>query len=160
MDLYLHAVIDLGYEYGGSVFYDYHRSFTARAAGKLAQFQTSTNWSIVDTELLCPQFAGRRSPLCAVSFRHTENWFCNMDARRSLTFPSTSSAAQGMPAPMQHPQVDKLGQPIQLLGKTPICNNFNYGTCSFNQCQLLHICVSCCRAHPKSTCTLKRPSSS
>lgn len=48
MDLYLHVVVDLGYKYGGSAFYDYHRSFAARAAAKLLSSkpaQIGVSWS-------------------------------------------------------------------------------------------------------------------
>ncbi|XP_073462542.1 uncharacterized protein [Aquarana catesbeiana] len=41
LDLYLHAIVDLGYKYGGCSFYDYHRSFSAKAAARLSQFQLS-----------------------------------------------------------------------------------------------------------------------
>lgn len=36
LDLYLHSVVNLGYKYRGYSFYDYHRSFLAKAAGRLA----------------------------------------------------------------------------------------------------------------------------
>lgn len=79
LDLNLHAVVDLGYKYGGIAFYDYHCSFAAKAAAKLAQFQASTNWSAMDTELFCHHFAGLLSPLCSIcqSSTHTENWCSN-----------------------------------------------------------------------------------
>lgn len=56
-DLYLHAMTDLAYKYGGFAFYDYHRSFLAKAAARLAQFKISSDWSLTDTELFCRHFA-------------------------------------------------------------------------------------------------------
>lgn len=66
IDLYLQASVDLGHKYGSFAFYNYHWSFAARDAAKLSQFQASTNWSILDTELFCCYFACLCSPLCSI----------------------------------------------------------------------------------------------
>lgn len=74
----------LGYKYGGSAFYDYNGLFAAIAATKLSQFQTSTNWRIIDRVVL--------PALCRFAFPALHclpvlyvNWCSNMNARRSLT---------------------------------------------------------------------------
>ena len=155
LDHYLYAVVELGHKFGGSAFYDYHRSFSAKAAALWAQHQVVAVWSRVDTELFCRHFAGLRSPVCATcqSSSHTAYWCPNSEAS---ALPGTSRAFPGsLPAPAQAPTVDKLGRPIQYLGKSPICNNFNHGVCNYGQCRLLHICSGCFRAHPKSTCSLR-----
>lgn len=76
LDLYLHSVTDLGYKYGGDAFYDYHRSFSAKAAAKLSQFQVKTGWSVSDTKLFCHHFTGLHSPLCTICqyATHMANW--------------------------------------------------------------------------------------
>ncbi|XP_040288600.1 ATP-binding cassette sub-family B member 5-like [Bufo bufo] len=51
LDLYLFRITELGYKYGGSSFYDYHCSFSAKAAAALSQFQFVTNWANIDTEI-------------------------------------------------------------------------------------------------------------
>ncbi|XP_044158789.1 uncharacterized protein LOC122944502 [Bufo gargarizans] len=53
LDLYLYKVVELGQKYGGTAFYDYHRSFSAKAAAALAQFQHTIDWSNLNTELFC-----------------------------------------------------------------------------------------------------------
>ncbi|XP_040207742.1 uncharacterized protein LOC120938098 [Rana temporaria] len=159
LDLYLHSVTDLGYKYGGHAFYDYHRSFSAKAAAKLSQFQAKTDWSICDTELFCRHFAGLRSPLCTLcqSSTHTANW-CSDNSIKRPAYPPSSSTSQSLPGPSQQRQVDRLGRPIFFLGGAPICNNFNNAGCFHSQCRLLHVCTACHKAHPKTTCQLKQDS--
>lgn len=64
-----------------SVTYDYHRSFSAKAAVIFGQHQVVTVWSRVDTELFCSHFAGLRSPVCATcqSSSHTAYWCPNTE---------------------------------------------------------------------------------
>lgn len=158
LDLYLHTVVDLGYKYGGFAFYDYHGSFSAKAAARLTQFQTTTNWSLMDTKLFCRHFAGLRSPLCAIcqSSTHTATWCANAATRQPFEFPSTSGTIQGQSPPEPTPQVDKFGRPVRTVGGAAICNNYNYGSCNFSQCRLLHICTLCQRAHPRNLCEVKQ----
>lgn len=160
LDLYLYTVVELGHKYGGSYFYDYHRSFSAKAAARFAQFQVVTVWSNMDTELFCRHFAGLRSPVCAScqSSSHTAYWCPNWEVP---AVPSTSRGSGLMLPSSGHPApLDKLGRPIHFLGKSQICNNYNLGVCNFSQCRLLHICTGCFRAHPKSACSLKQSKTS
>lgn len=129
--------------------------FWKKGAARFAQFQASTNWKVIDTELFCCHFAGLCSLLCQPTI-HTANWCSNAATRCPRNFPSTSSTGQGMPAPTQLCQVDKLGRPVLSVEGASICNNFNYGSCNYSQCQLLHICVTCHKAHPKITWHLKQ----
>ncbi|XP_073485049.1 uncharacterized protein [Aquarana catesbeiana] len=151
LDLYLHAIVDLGYKYGGCSFYHYHRSFSAKAAARLSQFQVKTNWSTIDTELFCRHFAGLRSPLCTncQSSTHTANWCSESGGRRPPNprfFPSVTRHSTAFTQPAQ---ADRLGRPIQALGGATICNNFNFGGCNFPHCKLLHVCLTCHKAHPR-----------
>lgn len=159
LDLYLHAIVDLGYKYGGCSFYDYHRSFSAKAAARLSQFQVKTNWSTIDTELFCRHFAGLRSPLCTncQSSTHTANWCSESGGRRPPNPPFFPSVTRRSTAFIQPAQADRLGRPIQALGGATICNNFNFGGCNFPHCKLLHVCLTCHKAHPRYACAMKQP---
>ncbi|KAM4795716.1 uncharacterized protein WCC33_000795 [Rhinophrynus dorsalis] len=154
LDLYLYRVVRLIYRYGGSAFYDYHRSFSAKAAAALAQFNYLTDWSQLDMELFCQHFAGLRAPVCSVcqSAEHTSG-FCPNSATNE---PSTSQVnAQAKPPSSPRPSCKttaRLGRPIIYVGKDQICNNYNYTGCVFSACRLLHLCVTCQEAHPKTIC--------
>lgn len=68
LDLFLFRITELGYMYGGSSFYDYHCSFSAKAAATLSQFQFLTNWANIDTEIfvgISPGLRHLRAP-CAI----------------------------------------------------------------------------------------------
>ena len=153
LDLYLHKVVDLAHKYGGTIFYDYHRSFAAKVAATWAQFQVVSWWGAIDMELFCRHFAGQKSPVCTScqSSAHTTAWCSNVEAS-SQVGPSRQVAG-GSAGTLG--QVDKLGRPIRYLGKAQLCNNYNYAGCNFNQCRLLHVCANCFRAHPKSACLIK-----
>ncbi|XP_044131008.1 uncharacterized protein LOC122932255 [Bufo gargarizans] len=152
LDTYLHRVTGLGHKYGGTAFYDYHRSFSAKAAAALAQFQFSVNWAMLDMELFCQHFAGLRAPACSTcqSIFHSTEW-CPQTA--------TAQPDKAIPGPSGVPRspstTDKLGRPIVYLGNSQVCNNFNFGSCLFSGCRALHICSICFRAHPRSTCPKK-----
>ncbi|XP_044133871.1 uncharacterized protein LOC122932142 [Bufo gargarizans] len=154
LDIYLYRVVDLAHKYGGTAFYDYHRSFSAKAAAIWAQFQVVTDWSNIDMELFCRHFASLKSPVCATcqSPAHTTAWCPLADLTAA---PSTSRGGINPGPSQQATQFDKLGRPIHYLGKAQLCNNFNYAVCNFSQCRLLHICATCFRAHPVTVCTVK-----
>ncbi|KAM4688946.1 uncharacterized protein O3C94_007053 [Discoglossus pictus] len=51
LDDHLHLIVDLAYRYGGFAYYDYHRSFAAKAAATLSQFNLHVNWALMDHDL-------------------------------------------------------------------------------------------------------------
>ncbi|XP_044149458.1 uncharacterized protein LOC122938168 [Bufo gargarizans] len=150
LDAYLYRVTELGHKYGGFAYYDYHRSFSAKAAAALAQFQHITNWASLDMELFCRHFAGLRSPFCSFcqSVLHASDW-CPSSHASPLPKQQPSTSAPQKPGPL----LDKLGRPIVYLGKNQLCNNFNSSFCNYSKCKALHICSTCFRAHPQSTCS-------
>lgn len=133
--------------------------FSAKIAATWARFQLVTCWSNVDTELFCRHFASQKSPTCGncQSSGHTSNWCPNME--HPIHMGSTRQGSNGSSTGPSG-QVDKLGRPINYLGKAQLCNNFNYMVCKYNQCRLLYIYANCFRAHPKSACPIKSSSSS
>ena len=79
-DLYMHKLVDLGNKYGGSAFYDYHRSFSAKVSGAFSHYGTRSNWGRIDTVIFCRHFAGLRTPACA---------FCSCTAHTTSFCPNT-----------------------------------------------------------------------
>ncbi|XP_063295365.1 serine/threonine-protein kinase N2-like [Pelobates fuscus] len=90
LDLHLHKLVDLGHKYGGHTFFEYHKSFSAKAAAALVQFNIRTDWRHLDTELFCRYFAGLVPPSCAIcaSSSHSTNLCPNKPS-----LPTTSYAA-------------------------------------------------------------------
>ncbi|KAM4795793.1 uncharacterized protein WCC33_000881 [Rhinophrynus dorsalis] len=154
LDLYLYRVVELGYRYGGSAFYDYHRSFSAKAAAAWAQFNYLADWSQLDTELFCQHFAGLRAPVCSVcqATDHTSGFCPNSSTNEPSTSQAKAQALSQSPPRPSRKITDRLGRPIIYVGKDQICNNYNYTGCVFSACRLLHLCVTCQGAHPKTIC--------
>ncbi|XP_056374294.1 uncharacterized protein LOC130272463 [Hyla sarda] len=76
LDQYLYKITELCHKFGGHSFYQYHKSFSAKAATALSQYNYCVNWAIVDTELYCNHFSGLKPPVCATchSSSHTTEW--------------------------------------------------------------------------------------
>ncbi|XP_044125174.1 mucin-5AC-like [Bufo gargarizans] len=117
LDTYLYRIADLGHKYGGSAFYDYHRSFSAKAAAALHQFQFMSNWADLDMELFCRHFAGLKAPLCAIcqSIFHSTEWCPNpVQDPQSAANPGPSGSSRTSSS------TDKLGRPIVYLGSSQV----------------------------------------
>lgn len=74
MELYPHAVVYLRYKYRGFAFYDYHRSFAAKAAVKLAQFQAAligASWIPSSSAAILWAYVPRSSPFSPSPSRQT-----------------------------------------------------------------------------------------
>ncbi|XP_056389040.1 uncharacterized protein LOC130283477 [Hyla sarda] len=158
LDLYLHRVVQMAYKYGGTTFYEYHKSFSAKVAAAYAQFGYVTNWGSIDTELYCEHFAGLKAPSCTACgvTTHSSSW-CPQVSNPGEPSTSRSLNAFTPPAPRNVAALDRLGRPVRYLGKTQICNNFNLSSCVYSNCRLLHVCFICFRAHPSSICSQKGP---
>ncbi len=48
LDTYLAIISDLAMTYGGTLFYEYHKSFSAKAAMDIQQVNQRLNWSVVN----------------------------------------------------------------------------------------------------------------
>ena len=135
--------------FGGSVFYDYHRLFSARAAMFMQQHNILLDWSHRDTKLFCSLFAGHRALTCNTcnSPAHSSN-FCPLLAQaRPLQGPYNSSATNTLvpilPVTMSDKSKDKKGRPRVHYMQREICNDFNEGNCKRNECRFLHVCSKC-----------------
>ena len=66
LDQYERNVVEMANSYGGTRFYDYHKTFSAKAAALLHQRQVKVDWSIRDNGLFCPMFAGIDINVCGL----------------------------------------------------------------------------------------------
>ncbi|KAL1277105.1 hypothetical protein QQF64_023778 [Cirrhinus molitorella] len=76
-DLYLAMMADFNKRYGGTLFYEDHKSFSAKSASFISLHNFRLNWAVPDTELLVRHFGGHKILACAVcsSYGHSAS-FC------------------------------------------------------------------------------------
>ena len=72
LDAYLAIIADLNQRYGGTLFWEYHKAFSAKSAQCIAMFNTRIDWSITDTELLLCLFGGHKLLSCTKSLTGTQ----------------------------------------------------------------------------------------
>jgi len=75
LDTYLAIISDLALSYGGVLFYEYHKSFSAKAAMFIQRFNQRLDWSVVDLALISRHFTGHQILSCSVcgSLSHSTN---------------------------------------------------------------------------------------
>ena len=66
METYLLDIIDMSKSFGGTLFYQYHKLFSLRAADVLEKYGRRVNWAVRDNDLYCKIFAGRRANACSL----------------------------------------------------------------------------------------------
>ena len=140
LDTYLAINADLAMTYGGTLFYEYHKSFSSKAAMYVSRFNILVDWSVVDLGLISRLFTGRQALSCSIcgSFTHTSG-FC----------PRTAAAAN-VKAENARPSA-----PSQKSVKEPtsnVCIRFNEAVCTYSTCKFMHICSYCSEAHPRAVC--------
>ncbi len=136
MDTYLAIIADLAMTYGGTLFYEYHKSFSAKAAMFIQRFNQRLDWSVVDLALISRHCTGRQALSCSIcgSFSHSSN-MC----------PKSVAIVH----PPAGPKTDENKvSPFW----TPMCHNFNENVCKFVNCKYIHACSYCGDSHPKSVC--------
>ncbi|XP_069051374.1 uncharacterized protein [Lepisosteus oculatus] len=108
----MHIILDLSVRFEGSLFYDYHKQFSAKAAACLLQWNQRTYWGALDIELYCCTFAGIRllrrssrsapaglSMLAPPSAFPNDYWlFCLPQSISPLLLPSCSVTPTPLPA--------------------------------------------------------------
>lgn len=146
LDLYLAMMADFNQRYGGTLFYEYHKSFSAKSASFITLYNSKLDWSIIDTELLIRHFGSQKTLACSICSSHGHSaQFCP----KAFTS-DTQGAVQGTE------NVRLLNDRRNRSAVTPngiiICINFNESVCSFSNCTYAHICSFCRDPHPKSVC--------
>ena len=139
LDTYLAIISDLAMTYGGALFYEYHKSFSAKAAMYIQRFNQRLDWSVVDLSLISRHFTGHQALSCSIcgSFSHSPN----------LCPKTTINVHPSKPVSSPLKEDAKVTQPM-----TPLCHNFNESVCKFYNCKYFHACSYCGEAHPKSVC--------
>ena len=151
LDAYLAIIADLNQRYAGTLFYEYHKAFSAKSAQWISMLNVRIDWSTTDTELLLHHFGGHQSISCAI---------CSSHGHTTVLCPKTATTAPvyASKTPLVHsdvnvrPPCDRLGRAVVSFNGRPICNNFNESVCSYYQCKFSHICSFCRDPHPKTTC--------
>lgn len=146
LDIYLAMMADFYQRYGGTLFYEYHRSFSAKSASFITLFNVRLDWSVTDTELLVRHFGGQRTLSCVI---------CSSHGHSASLCPKTlasrdPAAVHG--ADSVSPAFDVRGRPIIFFNNNRLCNNFNESVCTYPKCIFSHICSFCKEPHPKFVC--------
>ncbi len=136
LDTYLAIIADLSLTYGGTLFYEYHKSLSAKAAMFIQRFNQRLDWSVVDLTLISRHFTGHQALSCSIcgSHTHTPN-LCPKTV--ALQSPKPGSSLQPDPKVMPF--------------ATPLCYNL-LEFCKFYNCKYVHACSYCGDGHPKSVC--------
>ena len=143
LDNYLAIIADLTLSYGGSLFYEYHKAFSSKAAMYLSRYNIRLDWGMVDLVLMNRLFTGRPALSCAVcgSFAHTAGLCPRAATKSSLQMNARPTGDNVSKAKVKSAVV-----------KNPLCILFNEGVCTYANCRFLHVCSNCADAHPRSIC--------
>ncbi len=136
--LLLAIIADLALNYGGSLFYEYHKSLSAKAAMYISRFSRKLDWSVLDLELISRHFTGHRTISCTVcsSFSHSES-LCPRTAY--LQTQSSNALFKNSTGTKNFPYNSKqVNGPFNSV--VPFCINFKKSVCPYLKCKFLHCC--------------------
>lgn len=145
LDLYERDIVDMSNRYGGKGFYEYHKTFSARAAAHLKYLNIPVDWSVRDNTLFCNIFANLRPSACYIcnSISHTAG-FCPMTTSKNNSTIRTQRKGQ---------ESDSQGRPRVAYQDREICNNFNsFKGCENARCGNAHVCLRCQGDHSVKKC--------
>ena len=138
LDSYLSQIIEMATDFGGSLFYEYHKLFSAKAATVLHNNGIKLDWSIRDTDLYCRLCAGRRVNACTL---------CSSVAHSTGMCPLASSLktpSAGLNKRNADGVNDAVGRQRKFHAGVEICNNYNSSNgCNRRICKFLHLCSWC-----------------
>lgn len=153
LDAYMAIIADMAYTYGGGLFYEYHKSFSSKAAMHIQRFNQRIDWSVQDLSLISRHFSAHPPLSCSLcgSFSHKTE-LCPKALVREAPSQATPPGQQqprgyGPQTPAFTRQV-----PYDPNRKIPICIQFNENVCTFPHCKYMHICSWCADSHPRSVC--------
>ncbi|MGH0163873.1 UNVERIFIED_CONTAM: hypothetical protein FKN15_046051 [Acipenser sinensis] len=164
LNQYLFLVVELSVRYGGTLFYQYHRAFSAKAAATLSADNRIVDWSRSDPDLFTRIFSGIRANACSTCASTAHSSYLCPKAAASAPQPiphplpsllSSRHLAPALAPPTRSQAQDIYGRPIKFSGGRQICNNFNSSVCFNRTCKNLHVCSFCYDAHSRSICPLK-----
>ena len=149
LDTYLALISDLAMRYGGTLFYEYHKSFSAKAALYVQKFNILLDWSVLNLDLVSRVFTGHMPMCCSVcgSLAHTVN-LCP----RMVFAPPAKEEKSGCGASTSGGRAGRRKVLPSFGGNTSLCINYNERVCRYTNCRFLHACSYCGDAHPRSVC--------
>ncbi len=130
LDLYERSIIEMSSRFGGYSFYEYHKSFSSRAAQYLATHNIKIDWSIRDNDLFCTIFAGHKANACNI---------CNSLSHATMF---CGQIQKGNPGNQNQNAGYKTYKKVMFDGKE-LCVLFNRGTCFRKKCSYEHRCMLC-----------------
>ncbi len=151
LDLYERDILDMSSRFGGSGFYEYHKTFSAQAASHLRYNSVKVDWSVRNNTLYCsilPMLGANSCANCGSTV-----FTCHRSARLSNPVMATSAGSgSNVSSPSSwnvvHPanrasvSRDILGRSMCVHNGSEVCNNFNsVRGCQWVKCRNLHICV-------------------
>ncbi len=163
LDLYQRHIITMYAQYQGTLFYQYHKRFSARSAAMLQQLNERVRWDVIDENIYRAVFTGRRlhtCQLCHDSSHLTE--YCSLATTSS--YQHSSQGVENRPTQTRgidnlelfstNPDkgADRYGRSIVLHQGIPLCNNFNTDRCIHISCRFKHMCSACKKPHPAYKC--------
>ena len=151
LDKYEGIIVEIASKIEGTSFYEYHRSFSARAAVLIQQQNVKVDWGVRDNGLFCSLFVGQKANVCSLcgSVAHLSN-FCPLLANQKL---SNQQFPRGN-GPDRQSYIQ--GRPRVSIGHQEICYNFNSERgCSRPYCKFLHSCLFCKLQHARMACPTK-----
>ena len=143
LDLYERDIVDMATRYGGKGFYEYHKTFSARAAAHLRYSNIPVDWSVRDNTLFCNIFANIKPSAC---------FNCNSISHVAAFCPLASSGRKDT-GTNQRKNTDIQGRPRIMYNDKEICNNFNSARgCNNSRCGNAHVCLNCRGEHTSLKC--------
>ena len=79
LEAYLAIIADLNQRYGGTLFYEYHKAFSAMSAQWIAMLNVRIDWSTTDTELLLQSFSQSVNFTCYLQIPRAHNGAMSQD---------------------------------------------------------------------------------
>ena len=162
LDAYQRDIVEMAMRYGGTLFYDYHKSFALRAATYLTNENIKIDWSVRDSKLFASIFSGSKVNACGIcgSVMHLTH-FCpsaaNTVSQRNLKAPGyTSNAKPDLSrARWDSTRRDIQGRPRLMHNGREVCNNFNTDKgCRRPSCDFEHVCIKCRGPHGEPKCNI------
>ena len=146
-DNYLALISDLAMLYGGTLFYEYHKWYSAKAALYIQKFNMRLDWSALD--LVSRVFTGHMPGCCSVCglLGHT----VNMCPRTEFALP-VKAEGSGYNASTSGGQAGRRKVWPSSGASTSLCITYNESVCRYANCRFLHACSFCGDAHPRSVC--------
>ena len=66
LDAYEAIVVGIASRIDGTAYYEYHKSFSARASALIQQQNVKVDWGLRDNGLFCSLFVGQRANVCSM----------------------------------------------------------------------------------------------